>query len=308
MKQSALFPVSTILSNSVVLNGANSGVNLSSATLPDAMPATTTGLHVAIIMDGNGRWALARGRSRPLGHRAGVLTVKRIVEAAPRLGIRTLTLYAFSADNWRRPRLEVTALFRLLRAYLRAETARCSANGVRITMIGRRDRLAPTINDEITRAENLTREGQQLHLRLAIDYSARDAILQAALRLHQQLKQHPECNNWNDSKELISLNNLTNLNNVTNLNNSPTSLAETFTQLLSPSGTEPVAPVDLLIRTGGEQRLSDFLLWESAYAELFFTPQLWPDFTVANLVTALEDFARRDRRFGGVTPAVSVAG
>jgi undecaprenyl diphosphate synthase len=199
-------------------------------------------LHVAVIMDGNGRWATARGLPRLAGHRAGVEALKRVTDSAPRFGIGTLTVYAFSADNWKRPRQEVAGLMRLLRAYLRTELARCVREGVRIQAIGRRDRLGPSVVRSVETAERATAGGTRLNLRIALDYSGREAIVRG----------------------------------------------------------ETGPDVDLLIRTSGEQRLSDFLLWEAAYAELYFTPRLWPDFGAEDLAAALADFQRRQRRFGAL--------
>jgi len=241
---------------------------------PEATPAGA-GLHVAIIMDGNGRWAVARGRPRTAGHVAGVETVRRVVEAAADLGIATLTLFAFSSDNWRRPDAEVRALMRLFRSYLTAEAAKCSRNGIRISVIGRRDRLPPALVRVIEEAEAQTAGADRFLLRIAVDYSARDAILRAAGRLR-------------DRGELSR---------------------EAFARLLAdpPHDGCPVPDVDLLIRTGGEQRLSDFLLWECAYAELVFTDRMWPDFTGADLGEAVREFYRRERRFGTVPELVPVA-
>ncbi len=226
------------------------------------------GLHVAIIMDGNGRWARARGLPRPAGHRAGMEAVRSAVDAAPRLGIGTLTLYAFSSDNWQRPRSEVDGLMRVFLTYLRRETATCATAGIRISVIGRRDRLPPPLPAVMEAAEAATRVGRKLHLRLAIDYSARDAILRAALRR-------------NGAQEVSR---------------------ETFARLLSEVAHPGIlAPdVDLLVRTGGEQRLSDFLLWESAYAEMFFSPRMWPEFRAEELEAVVADFRGRDRRFGRI--------
>lgn len=232
-------------------------------------------LHVAIIMDGNGRWARLRRLRRRTGHRAGASALRRIVEAAPTLGIRTLTLYAFSSDNWKRPPEEVSALMRLLLTYMRTESATCVERGVRISVIGRRDRLALLLRRAIEDAEAATASGRTLHLRIALDYSARDAIVQAAARAQRE-------------KRL-----------------SRARFAELMGEALHAGA--PVQDVDLLIRTGGEQRLSDFLLWECAYAELYFTPCLWPDFGPNDLTVALRDFANRDRRFGAVTEERSVA-
>jgi undecaprenyl diphosphate synthase len=235
-----------------------------------------SGLHVGIIMDGNGRWAERYGRSRSAGHREGAKTVRRIVEAATEQGVAVLTLFAFSADNWRRPPAEVSWLMRLFGEYLRSETDRCVANGVRMEIIGRRDRIGARLCRAIETAERETAGGTRLHLRIALDYSARDAILRAA----QCLK--PESVPSRDS----------------------------FGRLLAivDHGT-PVPEVDLLIRTGGERRLSDFLLWEAAYAELHFTQLMWPEFGPRELDAALVDFGRRQRRFGGLgnhSPSIGV--
>jgi undecaprenyl diphosphate synthase len=206
-------------------------------------------LHTAIIMDGNGRWAAARGRPRTSGHRAGARAVRRVVEAAPALGIRTLTLYAFSQDNWKRPAAEVEALMRLFERYLRGETARCVTEGVRVRLVGRRDRLGERLLQAVAAAEDATAAGGQLELNLAVDYSSRDAIGRGQL----------------------------------------------------------LPDVDLLIRTGGEQRLSDFLLWECAYAELLFTKCAWPDFDEAALAAAVREYRGRERRFGS-TDAIAGGG
>ena len=225
-------------------------------------------LHVAIIMDGNGRWATRRGLPRVAGHRAGIASVRRVVEHAPSLGIRRLTLYAFSSDNWSRPRQEVEALFWLLRAYLRLESKKLREHGVRLEIIGRRDRLPKRLLREIENAELLTAQCRSLYLRVAVDYSSRDAITRAAASVTKGV-----------------------------FENSPCSI-ELFRRLLIDELTRDSGEVDLLIRTGGEKRLSDFLLWESAYAELFFTDRMWPDFDTADLDAAVEEFSRRERRFG----------
>jgi undecaprenyl diphosphate synthase len=227
------------------------------------------GLHVAIIMDGNGRWAEARGLARRRGHRAGADAVRRAVDAAPALAIRTLTLYAFSSDNWRRPLGEVTALLALFRRFLREEVATCLRENVRMSVIGRRDRLPAELVRAIEAAEAATAGGTRIHVRLAVDYSARDAIVRAAAHAHGGSLSR-----------------------------------EGFRILLAEAHHADVATpdVDLLIRTGREQRLSDFLLWESAYAELYFTGCLWPDFTGDDLREAVAEFHRRDRRFGAIAP------
>jgi undecaprenyl diphosphate synthase len=220
-------------------------------------------IHAAIIMDGNGRWANERGLPRIAGHHEGASAVRRVIEAAPDFGITTLTLYAFSEDNWSRPQREVSALMKLLGRYLVQETNRCVETGVRLTAIGRRDRMPAPLVSLLEESEHKTAAGKRLHLRLALDYSSRSAILDAARRL----------------------------------NGSATE--ESFSKLLGPD-------VDLLIRTSGEQRLSDFLLWECAYAELVFTPRMWPAFGREDLAACVEEFHRRDRRFGGLHPAPNV--
>jgi undecaprenyl diphosphate synthase len=224
-------------------------------------------LHVAIIMDGNGRWAVERGMPRVAGHRAGAAAVKRTVEAAPGLGIDTLTLFAFSADNWRRPRVEVDALMTLLEEFLGREAGHCAGSGVRLSVTGRRDRLPRTVLAAIAGAEAATAGGDRLDLRLAVDYSGREALLAAATALVGSDATGPE-----------------------GLGAAVATVTRAW----------PPRDVDLLIRTGGEQRLSDFLLWECAYAELVFTPVRWPDFGASDLEAALACFHRRERRFGGL--------
>ncbi len=229
------------------------------------------GLHVAVIMDGNGRWAMSRGQPRVVGHRAGAKVVRKIVEGAPDLGIGTLTLYAFSSDNWKRPGREVSGLMRLFRAYLASETARCVQNGVRMDVIGRRDRIPPVLRKAIEASEMATADGTRLHLRIAIDYSARDAIVETARQCGGGI-----LNGSLDREEFSR-------------------------RMCAINQGQPAPDVDLLIRTGGEQRLSDFLLWESAYAELYFDPCMWPEFSVRRLATAVEEYTRRERRFGGLS-------
>jgi undecaprenyl diphosphate synthase len=222
-------------------------------------------LHAAIIMDGNGRWALARGLPRLAGHRAGAEALRRTVEAAPGLGIGILTLFAFSSDNWRRPPEEVAGLMQLLAAHLRSEAARCLENGVRIEVIGRRDRLGGELPAAIAHAESVTAAGERLQLRIAVDYSGRDAIAEAVRHAAHAGLVCREC----------------------------------LEEQLGP-------PVDLLVRTGGEQRLSDFLLWECAYAELIFSRRMWPDFNASDLDAALRQFHTRQRRFGAIPPLPAV--
>lgn len=239
-----------------------------------AQPAPAqAGIHVAIIMDGNGRWANARGRPRTAGHIAGARVVRKIVEAAPDSGIGMLTLYAFSADNWARPSREVALLMRLFRRYLVAETDRCVTNDVRMRIIGRRDRIPAELLRAITVAEDATKHGKRLDLRIAVDYSARDAMVRAA-----ELLRGAESITRED-------------------------LSRAMSEVYHWDGES--RDVDLLIRTGGEQRLSDFLLWECAYAELYFTDRRWPDFTAADLQSAVNEFHSRERRFGTVPTAAA---
>jgi undecaprenyl diphosphate synthase len=226
--------------------------------------------HVSIIMDGNGRWAIARGRAREWGHRRGAEAVRRVVEAAPGLGVGTLTLYAFSSDNWQRPPREVAILMRLLERYLDRESAELARNGVSLRVVGRRDRLAPRVIAAIERAERETAGGERLTLRIAVDYSSRHLLLEALRAAACTLPAEVE----------------------------RPDIAELLGRAMHAEGPSP--DVDLLIRTGGEQRLSDFLLWECAYAELLFTPTMWPDFGADELAAAMRDFRARDRRFGRV--------
>ncbi len=240
-----------------------------STSLSYELPARdATGLHVAIIMDGNGRWAQARGLPRGEGHRQGGEAVRRTVEAAPELGIGTLTLYAFSCDNWKRPAQEVRGLMGLFRRYLKRETQRCAEQGVRLQVVGRRDRLDAPLRSTIQRAEAATRGGRRLALRIAVDYSARDATLRAA-------------------GELAGCRDIT-----------ADSFGRAFARAIHAGDSSP--EVDLLIRTGGEWRLSDLLGWDSAYAELVFSERMWPDFDAADLRAAVGCFRKRERRFGGL--------
>jgi undecaprenyl diphosphate synthase len=229
-------------------------------------------LHIAIIMDGNGRWAAARGWPRLAGHRAGAEAVRRTVEAARSLGVGTLTLYAFSSDNWRRPAEETSALMALFEERLKTEAARCVENGMRLNVIGRRDRLAASLLSTIERAEADTALCGGLALRIAVDYSARDAILRAAARIGAT---------------------------------GTTPSGNRFAELLGEvhHACTPAREVDLLIRTSGERRLSDFLLWECAYAELLFVEKMWPDFGAQDLEDAIRQFHSRSRRFGGLAAA-----
>jgi len=225
-------------------------------------------MHIAIIMDGNGRWASQRGLPRTAGHRAGAKAVDKIVEAAARRGIATLSLYAFSADNWRRPEGEVGALFGLLRRYLLTQTPRCLEQSIRINVIGRRDRLAPEVLRTIEHSERATAHCTGMQLRIAVDYSSQHSLLESCRRMAAE----PGCDRARFMQHLADVDHST-----------------------------PAAPdVDLLIRTGGEKRLSDFLLWECAYAELHFVECFWPDFDANAFAQAIEEYAKRERRFGQI--------
>jgi len=232
--------------------------------------AKESGIHVGIIMDGNGRWATHQGLPRVAGHRAGVAAVRRTVESAPGLGVRVLTIYAFSSDNWARPAQEVESIFWIIRAFMRLECERLRKNGVRLEVIGRRDRIPRALLLEIERAEAATGKERTLLLRIAIDYSARSSIANAAAVA-------------GDAVEPL--------------------IAERIRTIISQQLTADCGDVDLLIRTGGEKRLSDYLLWESAYAELFFTDRMWPDFGGSDLENAVNEFRHRERRFGTVPTA-----
>src|SRR5918995_6725944 len=260
----------------VIVDGMHKHARVTSS-VPTRPPAAITtgshGIHVALILDGNGRWATARGLPRSAGHQQGIRSVRRAVRAAPARSIGTLSLYCFSSDNWQRPAREVSCLMRILDGFLRRETAQCLRNGVRVSVIGRRDRLAPALVEGIEAIETATAAASRLHVRLAIDYSARDAIWYAAERAIRDGLTSREHFGW---------------------------------AVRSGHGAPADVPdVDLLIRTGGERRLSDFLLWEVAYAELYFTDTMWPDFTPQELDAALAWFRTRDRRFGRVPAARS---
>lgn len=246
---------------------------MSSLTSIDTVnaPLSSGGLHVAIISDGNGRWATSKGLPRSAGHRAGAEAARQIIQAAPALGIHTLTLFALSAANWQRPAAEVTAILRLLNEYILSEASRCIEEGMRLTVIGRRDRLPSNLREAIAGAETATAAGTRLHLRLAVDYSGREAIFLAACRFYK----------------------------VTELS------VNSFGGLLAEFQRGGSTNVDLLIRTGGEQRLSDFLLWECAFAEFVFVQKRWPDFTSGDLQMAVQEFARRERTRGKVPTAIA---
>jgi len=246
-------------------------------------------MHIAIIMDGNGRWATQRGLRRTAGHSEGAKAVRATVATALGADVKTLTLYAFSAANWARPQSEISALMSLIRRFLVTETRRCVEQQIRINVIGRRDRLSARLVGAIEHSERMTAGCTRMCLRIVVDYSSHDSILRAAWRANRNTKMDPE----------------------------------EFYRLLSQvdHSALPAGPVDLLIRTGGEKRLSDFMLWEVAYAELHFTDCLWPDFDEREFRYALDDYGRRERRFGtletgfhrrvdeiAVTPAVCSTG
>lgn len=225
--------------------------------------------HVAIIMDGNGRWATARGLPRTAGHRKGIESVRRTVEAARELGIQYLTMFGFSSENWRRPETEVSDLMHLLRFYLRSELAELHRNGIRLKVIGERSRLSPDIVTMIANAESVTSQNTELTLIIALSYGARQEIVQAARQLAADVAAGRIAADEIDERRFEA-------------------------HLLTTEVPDP----DLIIRTSGEQRLSNFLLWQSAYAEFVFIDTLWPDFTKRDLEDAIQEFRRRERRFG----------
>jgi undecaprenyl diphosphate synthase len=232
--------------------------------MPDST-ARTIPTHVAIIMDGNGRWAAARGLPRAVGHREGVKAVRRTVEAAMTQGVKFLTLFAFSSENWRRPEAEITDLTGLLRQYLRSELDELHEKGVRLRVIGERDRFGQNLSHDLAAAEAKTASNEKLTLVMALSYGGRADIVEAARR-------------------------------AIAAGLSPAELSEQkFAELLA---TDGIPDPDLLIRTSGEERISNFLLWQTAYAELYFTDILWPDFGQDSFAAAVQEFARRERRFG----------
>jgi undecaprenyl diphosphate synthase len=244
---------------------------MSTASLPANADSTPGPNHVAIIMDGNGRWAKARGLPRVAGHRRGADAVRRVVRGAGELGIPVLTLFAFSTENWTRPADEVSDLMGLLRHYLRNELDELHKNGARLRVIGNREGLAPDIVRDISGAENMTRSNSRIDVNICINYGARAEILQAVRSLARQVA----------AGELPA-------------DRIDEGLFEN--ELLTAGVPDP----DLLIRTSGEQRISNFMLWQCAYAELVFVDTLWPDFGKEHLEQAIAEFRRRERRYGGV--------
>ncbi len=246
------------------------GAKSATGTVTEASASEERPIHVAIIMDGNGRWAKARGLPRALGHRSGVNALKRTVEAAPHVGVDTLTVFGFSTENWRRPVAEITELMNLLKSYVESDLDRLSREGVRVRIIGRRTGLAADVLEIIERAERRTAGNDQFVLQVAFNYGGQADIADAARKLAQEVK----------AGRL-----------------DPDQIDEAaFGRELS---TARAAAPDLIIRTSGEKRLSNFLLWEAAYAELVFQDVLWPDYGPAHLKAAVEEFRRRDRRYGG---------
>ena len=244
---------------------------MSTATLPANADPTPGPNHVAIIMDGNGRWAKARGLPRVAGHRRGAEAVRRVIRGAGELGIPVLTLFAFSTENWTRPADEVNDLMGLLRHYLRNELDELHRNGAKLRVIGNREGLAADIVRDISDAENMTRSNGRIDVNICINYGARAEILQATRSLARQVA----------TGELSA-------------DHIDENLFER--ELLTAGVPDP----DLLIRTSGEQRISNFMLWQCAYAELVFVDTLWPDFGKEHLEQAIAEFRRRERRYGGV--------
>lgn len=234
----------------------------------------TTGVpkHIAIIMDGNGRWAQARGLPRTAGHHRGIEAVKRAVKGAGELGVQYLTLFGFSTENWNRPIDEVKELMRLLRMYLRAETAELHANNIRLKVIGHREELEADIVKLIEQAEELTKNNTSVTVVIALNYGGRHDILSAATKMAVHMRDNDITPDFAAAEEYLP-------------------------RFLS---TDGIPDPDILIRTSGEQRVSNFLLWQCAYSEMIFTPTLWPDFSRVDLESAIAEFRSRDRRFGGV--------
>jgi len=239
---------------------------------PDRLPR-----HIAIIMDGNGRWATARNLPRVEGHRAGIRSVRETIETAARLGIEIMTLYAFSTENWKRPRHEVSTLMALLKEYIKRELDNLRANNLRFRPIGRIDQLEASVQRELERAVEATAECTGTLIQIALNYSGRQEITDLVRGAVARA----------EAGDLTA-----------------DTVDEAWISAHLATGGEP--DPDLLIRTSGEQRISNFLLWQLAYAEIYFCPALWPDFTTLDLLEAVLDFQRRDRRFGGIAPNADV--
>jgi undecaprenyl diphosphate synthase len=232
--------------------------------------------HVAIIMDGNGRWAKKKQLQRIKGHEAGIKAVERTVEYCAKTGIQVLTLYAFSSENWRRPALEVRALMKLLRLFLRQETTRLIKNNIRLQAIGQLHRLEPVVRNELKKAMDKTSSCTGMVLNLALSYGSRDEIMRAMKRFFQELEA--------SGKDFAAL------------------TPETFHDYLDTAG---LPDPDIILRTGGEYRLSNFLLWQAAYAELYFSETLWPDLAESELEEIFLDYQHRERRFGMISEQLS---
>ena len=235
------------------------------STYPGMPPA-----HIAIIMDGNGRWARARHRPRVFGHTQGVKTVRRVVEGASEIGVKCLTLYSFSTENWTRPKAEITALFNLLREYVESDLETLHGRNVRVRILGSRSGLSPDLLQLIHRVEEKTKHNTAFNLNIAFNYGGRDELLRAAARASAA--------GWDLA----------------------TMKESEFEPFLDTAG---LPDVDLVIRTSGEKRISNFLLWQAAYAEFVFTDVLWPDFDVSDLQASIDEFKSRDRRFGNLKPS-----
>jgi len=251
-----------------VLTPGSEEWQLASAIDPSRLPA-----HVAIIMDGNGRWARLRSLPRVAGHKAGIEPVRAVVETSARLGLGSLTLYAFSVENWKRPRTEVDTLWRLMRYYLKMEVPRLMRHNIRLNVIGRPDSLPRVAQDELEEAVSRTSVNSGLQLNLAINYGGRTEIVDAVNQLIGKARRDGSLNDLHIDEELIEQN------------------------LYTAGQPDP----DLLIRTSGEMRISNFLLWQIAYAELYVTETFWPDFKRIDLLRAITEYQKRDRRFGGLT-------
>ena len=246
---------------------------LAEAIDPERLPE-----HIAVIMDGNGRWARKRSLPRAAGHKAGVDAVRATVETCARIGIRALTLYAFSTENWKRPRNEVEMLWRLLRVYLRRELPDLQQNGIRFTCMGRLEELSDRIREELEAAIEMTSKNTGMRLNLALNYSGRAELVDALNAVIEEARVEGRLNHLHIDERIIA------------------------SRLYTAGMPDP----DLLIRTSGEMRISNFLLWQIAYAELYVTDTLWPDFRRSDLLHAILDYQKRDRRFGGLSPAADI--
>ena len=262
-------PSSSINDLFEVLKPASEDWMLASAIDPGRLPA-----HIAIIMDGNGRWARRRNLPRVAGHKAGMDPVRTTIETCARLGIRALTLYAFSAENWKRPRAEVDMLWRLLRLYLVRELPDLLRNGIRFTCMGRMDRLPAPVRQELETAIEATANNTGMRLNVAINYSGRAELVDALNSILEDARRAGGLRDLRIDEQAIA------------------------SRLYTAGLPDP----DLLIRTSGEMRVSNFLLWQIAYAELYVTETLWPDFRRTDLLHAILDYQKRDRRFGGLNP------